>query len=208
MEKSVFVSFFGWPEARKFVEKNAFWGILTSYCLLPDTFWLWASKNAFKKLAVQNSQKVTHCLPLWRKYAPEVKAAKGLKRCQAKIKGVNPAWTTQYSNMQCWQLQVGSSLVCTSFMLSHKMWREYLHGQICASFMLFYFLCCVACSIDNSNVQPMLVLCWDITYGMLVLCWGLTHVASVPPWSDLFMLVSYWVICGINTLNSSRLSHC
>ena len=29
---------------------------------------------------------------------------------------------------------------------------------------------------------------------MLVLCWGLTHVASVPPWSDLFMLVECWVI--------------
>ena len=30
-----------------------------------------------------------HRLPFWRKYAPEVKAAKGLKRCRAKIKGVN-----------------------------------------------------------------------------------------------------------------------
>ena len=27
-EKRGFASFFGWPEDRKFVEKNAFWGIL------------------------------------------------------------------------------------------------------------------------------------------------------------------------------------
>ena len=27
-ENSVFASFFGWPEDREFVEKNAFWGIL------------------------------------------------------------------------------------------------------------------------------------------------------------------------------------
>ena len=59
----------------------------TNYCLLPDTSWLWASKNAFK---------VGHHLPLWRKYTPDVKAAKGLKQCWAKVKGVNnPAWTAQ-----------------------------------------------------------------------------------------------------------------
>ena len=27
-EKSVFASFFGWPEDLKFLEKNVFWGIL------------------------------------------------------------------------------------------------------------------------------------------------------------------------------------
>ena len=27
-KKSVFASFFGWPEDHKFVEKNVFWGIL------------------------------------------------------------------------------------------------------------------------------------------------------------------------------------
>ena len=49
------------------------------------------------KLAVQNSQIHSQRLPLWRKYAPEVKAAKGLKRCRAKVKGVNnPAWIAQY----------------------------------------------------------------------------------------------------------------
>ena len=47
-------------------------------------------------LAVLNSQIYCHCLPLWRKYALEVKAAKGLKQCWAKVKGVNnPAWIAQ-----------------------------------------------------------------------------------------------------------------
>ena len=69
---------------------------VTSYCLLPDTFWLWASKNVFKVGSVKFTQIHRHCLPPWRKYAPEVKASRGLKRCQAKVKGVNnPAWTTQ-----------------------------------------------------------------------------------------------------------------
>ena len=48
-------------------------------------------------LAVENLQIHCHRFPLWRKYAPEVKAAKGLKRCQAKVKGVNnPTWIAQY----------------------------------------------------------------------------------------------------------------
>ena len=68
----------------------------TSYCLLPDTYWLRASKNAF----TVGSAKFANWLSppsLWRKYAPEVKAAEGLKRCRAKIKGVNsPAWTAQF----------------------------------------------------------------------------------------------------------------
>ena len=67
----------------------------TSYCLLPDTFWLRASQNAFKVGSVKFANSLSH-LPLWRKYAPEVKAAMGLKRCWAKVKGVNnPAWTAQ-----------------------------------------------------------------------------------------------------------------
>ena len=49
----------------------------TSYCLLPDPFWLRTSKNVFKAGSV-NSQIHCHRLPLWRKYSPEVKAAKGL----------------------------------------------------------------------------------------------------------------------------------
>ena len=38
------------------------------------------------KLAVWNSQIHCHRLPLWRKCAPEVKAAKGLKWCRANVK--------------------------------------------------------------------------------------------------------------------------
>ena len=60
----------------------------TSYCLLPDTFYNGSPKMPLK-LAVKNSQIYYHRLPLRRKYAPEVKAAKGLKRCRAKVKGVN-----------------------------------------------------------------------------------------------------------------------
>ena len=55
-------------------------------------------KKMLLKLAVWNSQIHCHRLPLWGKYAPEVKAAKGLKRCRAKVKGVNnPAWIAQYT---------------------------------------------------------------------------------------------------------------
>ena len=98
-KKSVFALFFGWPEDREFVEKKCFGASKTSYCLLPDTFWLRASKNVFKVGSVKfaNSLLSTHRLPLWRKYVPEVKAAKVLKQCRAKVKGVNnPAWTAQY----------------------------------------------------------------------------------------------------------------
>ena len=57
------------------------------------------------KLAVLllNSQIHCHHLPLWRKYAPEVKADKGLKRCRAKVKGVNnSAWIAQYAQREGW----------------------------------------------------------------------------------------------------------
>ena len=65
----------------------------TSYCLLPDTFWLQASKNAFKVHSIKFANSLSPP-SWWRKYAPEVKAAKGLKWCRAKVKGVNnPAWT-------------------------------------------------------------------------------------------------------------------
>ena len=66
-----------------------------SYCLLPDTFWLQPPKMSLK-LAVKNSKIHRHHLPMWRKSALEVKAAKGLKWCQVKVKGANnPSWTTQ-----------------------------------------------------------------------------------------------------------------
>ena len=46
----------------------------TRYCLLPDTFWLQASKNVFKV----GSVKFTDSLSPWRKYAQEVKVARDL----------------------------------------------------------------------------------------------------------------------------------
>ena len=49
--RSVFASFFGWPEDREFVKKMHFgasYSTSNKYCLLPDTFWLRASKNVFK----------------------------------------------------------------------------------------------------------------------------------------------------------------
>ena len=48
--------FFGWPEDRKFVEKMRFGASYsTSNKLLPDTFWLRASQNAFKVGSVKFS---------------------------------------------------------------------------------------------------------------------------------------------------------
>ena len=93
---TVFASFFGRPEDSW---KKCVLGHPTTrathYCLLPDTFWLRASKNAFK-VGSENLQIHCHHLPLWRKYVLAVKAAKGLKPCLAKVKGVNsPTWTTQ-----------------------------------------------------------------------------------------------------------------
>ena len=84
-EKSVCIIF--WLTRRsQFCGKNVF-------CLLPDTFWLWASK-----IFLVGSVKLTNSLspPSIVKNALDVKAAKGLKQCWAKVKGVNnPAWTAQ-----------------------------------------------------------------------------------------------------------------
>ena len=60
----------------------------TSYCLFPDTLGLRGSKNAFKVGSVKFANSLSPP-SIVRKYAPEVKAAKGLKHCQAKVKGVN-----------------------------------------------------------------------------------------------------------------------
>ena len=89
--KSVFASFFGWLEDREFVERKKKRSLLehpiaraTNYRLLPDTSWLRASQNAFKVGSVKFAKIHLHRLPLWRKYAPEVKTAKGLKRWRAR----------------------------------------------------------------------------------------------------------------------------
>ena len=64
-----------------------------SYCLLPNTFWLRASKNAFKIGSVKFAKSLSPPSIL-KKVRTGIKAAKGLKRCRAKVKGVNnPAWT-------------------------------------------------------------------------------------------------------------------
>ena len=55
-----------------------------SYCLLPGTFWLQASKNVFKVGSVKFANSLSPP-----SIVPEVKAAKGLKQCQAKVMGVN-----------------------------------------------------------------------------------------------------------------------
>ena len=66
--------------------KNKFWGIparATSYCLLPNTFF----KNAFKVGTVKFADSLSPP-SIVKKYAPEVKASKGLKRCREKSREV------------------------------------------------------------------------------------------------------------------------
>ena len=59
----------------------------TSYCLLPDTFCLRISKNAFKVGSVKFENSLSPP-SIVKKYAPEVKASKGLKRCREKSREV------------------------------------------------------------------------------------------------------------------------
>ena len=43
--------FFAWPEDREFIEKMRFgasYSTSNKLLVVPDTLWLWASKNAFK----------------------------------------------------------------------------------------------------------------------------------------------------------------
>ena len=94
----------------------------TSYCLLPDTFWLWASKNDFKAGGV----KFTNSLHSTVKKVPftRSKAAKGLKRCQAKVKGVNnPAWTAQQCSVSLTRVSMPcftKTKTCTSGYCAHE----------------------------------------------------------------------------------------
>ena len=87
--KKVSASFFGWPEDRDFIAKMRFWASYsTSNKLLLIARHI---MTAGLKKCLQSWQCKIHCqcLSLWRKYAPEVKAAKGLEWCQAKVKGDN-----------------------------------------------------------------------------------------------------------------------
>ena len=116
-KKEVYASFFGWPEDCDFVGGGGRGGggecVLghsiawtTSYCLLPDTFWLWASKNAFKVVKFANSLSPPSIV---KKVRTGSKAAKRRKRCPAKVKGVNnPAWTRAAS---CSEIKVCGLLV-------------------------------------------------------------------------------------------------
>ena len=67
-----------------------------SYCLLPDIFWLRASKNDFKVGSVKFANSLSLLSIVKKVPFTGSKAAKGLKQCRAKVKGVNnPAWTAQ-----------------------------------------------------------------------------------------------------------------
>ena len=85
-KKSVFASFFGWPEDRELIGKMRFGAsystnnmllLIARHILttgLKKYFQSWQGK--IRKFTVT----AFHCQ--WKKYAPEVKAAKGLKRYQ------------------------------------------------------------------------------------------------------------------------------
>ena len=68
----------------------------TSYCLLPDTFWLKASKNVFKVGSVKFANSLSPP-SIVKKVCTGSKGNQGtFLQCQAKVKRVNnPAWTTQ-----------------------------------------------------------------------------------------------------------------
>ena len=104
LKKSVFTSIFGSPEDREFVEKEEekkkrVWRPIARakrYCLLPDTFWLRAFKNAFKAGTVNLANSLSPPFIEKKVHTVSKKTAKGLKQCRVKVKGVNnPAWTAQ-----------------------------------------------------------------------------------------------------------------
>ena len=77
----------------------------TSYCLLPDTFWLRASKNVFKVGSVKFANSLSPP-SIVKKVCTRSKSS----RCWAKVKGVNnPSWTAQLIGpvMFCLPLSVG-----------------------------------------------------------------------------------------------------
>ena len=101
-----------------------------SYCLLPDTIWLWAAQNALKVGGVKFAN-YCHRLPLWRKYAHEVKAAKGLKRCRAKVKGVNNSARTAQWWWWVWCL-MSSDVI---WHIRDKLWPMPKHGSIKSTYV-------------------------------------------------------------------------
>ena len=90
--KSVFASFFGWPEDKGFMGERKKMIFLASLSMSNKLLLV------ARHILTTGLQKWIHWhhLLLWRKYALEVKAAKGLKQCWVKVKGVkNHAWTAQ-----------------------------------------------------------------------------------------------------------------
>ena len=61
---------------------------MSNKLLLVARYTLWAFKNVFKVGSVKFANSLSPPSSV-KKYAPEVKAAKGLKRCWANIKGIN-----------------------------------------------------------------------------------------------------------------------
>ena len=91
--KKGFASFPSWPEK----VANAWgksWGGGHPIAFMPDPLRLQAFRNAFKVGTVNFANSLS--LPsIVKKYAPEVKTAKGLKLCWVKVKGVNNlTWST------------------------------------------------------------------------------------------------------------------
>ena len=106
-EKSVFASFFGWPEDRETMETihfGASYSMSNKLLLVARRILTMGLENVFKVGRVKFE---IHChhLPLWRKYAPEVKAAKGLKWGRAKATPYQPCLNHPYdrlSEYMCW----------------------------------------------------------------------------------------------------------
>ena len=95
VEKKSLRHFFGWPEDREFMGKMRFGARATSYCLLPDTFWLRASQNVFKIGSVKFANSLS--LPsIVKKVRTGSKISRGTSAMPGKNQGSkDPAWTAQ-----------------------------------------------------------------------------------------------------------------
>ena len=93
--KKGFASFPSWPEKVANAWGKSFGGHPIAF--MPDPLWLQAFRNAFKVGTVNFANSLS--LPsIVKKYAPEVKTAKGLKLCWVKVKGVNNlTWSTIFT---------------------------------------------------------------------------------------------------------------
>ena len=185
----------GWKKVslRRFLadQKNAFWGILLheqqviACCQIHSDY---GPPKMPLKLAVKNSQIHCHRLPLWRKYAPEVKAAKWLKRCRTNVKGVNnPAWTAQY-----WHA-VDAKLCNTSlsFMLHFLIVYATFPFRVCyISLSCMLHVLAVYATLRNITVSFMIhennaLTCMQyclLMHDVLIAC----HVCNIAFWCMMF----------------------